>query len=196
MRFTILQLLGAVSALGAAIGVAAREGVSVACLLAALLALCVLCIARARKRWTTSNLPQKVYAATTATTSCLLLAFVIYSIGTSASLARFRNVRALQVLLAQEPRFAAVRVEYFESKATVVQVDGTVTTENDLQDLRRRLSQYDWRNMNGIYWDVAVTESKQSYHGWDAVLFGDPKPQKPPSEPLHVTATSQRPPWL
>src|SRR5437762_866528 len=131
MRFTILQLLFAVAAIGSAIGIAVRDGVSVACVLAVLVSLCIVCFVRARTRWLTSNGVQKLYAVATTVASCVLLACLIYSIGTSASLARERNTRHLQTALAQEPRFSGVRVEYSERKIEAVWVEGTVSTESD-----------------------------------------------------------------
>src|SRR5262245_31674315 len=108
MRFTILQLLFAVAAIGSAIGIAALDGIWVAGLLAVLVALCIVCFVRAKRRWLTSNRIQKVYAVATAGASFVLLSCFIYSTGTSASLARERNTRHLQTALAQEPRFTRV----------------------------------------------------------------------------------------
>src|SRR4051794_5680344 len=117
MRFTILQLLFAVAAIGSAIGIAARDGISVACVLAVVVFLSIVCFVRAKKRWPTSNRVQKLYAVATTVASCAFLAWLIYSIGTSASLARERNTRQLQTVLAQEPRFSGVHVEYSERKS-------------------------------------------------------------------------------
>jgi hypothetical protein len=178
MRFTILQLLFAVAAIGSAVGITARDGISVACVLAVIVLLSIVSFVRARKRWPTSNRLQKLYAVATTVASCAMLGWLIYSIGTSASLARERNTRHLQTALAQEPRFSGVRVEYSERKIEALWVDGTVSTENDFQELRKRISQYDWRYIDGIHWDVAVAETKQSYDGWDADLFGDGKPTR------------------
>lgn len=172
----MLHLMLAVGAIGSAIGIAARDGLAVACVLVLFVSLSAVCFTRARKRWGSSSPIQRVYAVTTTVASFALLAGLIYSIGTNASLARARNARNFQSSLASEPRFSSVRVEYFEKKIAVLRVDGAVPTENDFQDLRQRLSEYGWSGIHGILWDVAVTESKHYYDGWDEDLFGDRNP--------------------
>src|SRR5262245_43215817 len=165
MRFTTFQLLCAVAAIGAGIGIAVRDGLSVACTLVALVYLCVFCAIRAQRRWAASNPFQKFYAATTVVASGILLRVSIYWIGTSASLARQRNLRQLQVWLEQEPRCSQVQVKYSEGKIEALWVDGTVSSEHDFQSLRKHLSRYDWRKIEGVHWDIAVAESCQSHDG-------------------------------
>jgi hypothetical protein len=174
MRFTILHWLIATTALGATIGIAVRDGIWVAVVLAFLVALSFICIVRAHRRWFASTLPQRTYAIVTVVASLGLLASCIYSIGTSPSLARHRNVRHLQLALAQDQRFTNVRVEYSERKIEVVRVDGHVSTDDDFDHLRNQLSRYDWRKLDAIYWDVFVDKSRRSYEGWDEDLFNSP----------------------
>lgn len=175
MRFSILQLLLAVPAIGAAIGIAARDGLFVAFLVALFVTLSIVCCLRANTRWRTSNPAQKVYAAATSVISLLLLACLLYSIGTSESLANERISRNLQSSLARDPRYSRVIVEYFEGKGTWLTVDGTVATESDFEDLRKTVSRYPWK-IDALRWDINVTDSKQSYDGWDQDLFGKQKP--------------------
>lgn len=173
MKFSVLQLLIATSIVGAILGIAVRDGMVVAGWLTFFATLFAVCVVRARYRWSSATGLQKLYAVTASTASGLLLAVVIYSVATSSTLANERSTRNLQTALLQDPRFAAVRVNYFDRKTVAVWVEGTVPKECDFQELRQRLLQKDWRNIDDIHWLVYVSDSKRTYNGWDKDYFDE-----------------------
>lgn len=175
MRFSILQLLIGTAIVGAILGMAVRDGLIVGVWLTILVTFFGICVTHARSGWSKATWLQKTYALIATSASGLLLAGVIYAVGTSADLANKRNTRNLQVAFAHDRRFADVYINYNERKGGSLWVEGAVSTEDDFKELRECLHHYDWSGTNGIHWYVSVSKPKQIYSGWDQDLFGEEK---------------------
>jgi hypothetical protein len=81
----------------------------------------------------------------------------------------------LQRVFAGDPRFARLQFECHCRKCVVVRVQGTIATQSDLHDLRKRiLADCPDGSSRWLYWEVTIEESGNKCRGCDLELFGDP----------------------
>lgn len=171
MRFSLKQTLTSLVLISGALGYAVTTGLGVAIVFAVLALLAWFCIVRAFTQWSELGRMMRAYAVATALGATVLLVTYVFNIATDPTFARERNTRRLLTSLSNDTRFRTINVAYHDRKITMICVDGRVRTDADFEALQSKILRYDWRKMDGIYWDVHVSESDTHHDGWDSDLF-------------------------
>ena len=125
-------------------------------------------IIRAIRRWKTLTLRQRFYAGIEGLIFFSILVLFVVSVAGGRAFVRERNLRRLGDELSDDPRFAAISVEYLSLKNKFLRVTGDVSSENDLAALQETISSYDWDRMDGVDWNVTVRSSERAYKTWES----------------------------
>ncbi len=173
MRYSLLQLILTMCAIGCVFGLIVRLGSFPALMISVLAALALFCVVRLKRNWVSYRRPHKIYALSTAVASSVLFTMTVLAFVSDPSVFCEGQIRQLQAELSRTTEFSKVQVAYIDLKITAVCVDGTVKTQRDFDVLRGEILRRKWCGLDDFWWRITIQENSITIDGFDSELFGE-----------------------
>ena len=159
MRFSIKHLFAGMILVSAFMMYTILDGIGVAAIFAILAFFVFFTIYRLRKNWKNLRTAGRTYGIVITIGATFLMAGFIFLTSTDASVSRNRTSRLLQRSLASDPGFSDIQITYEERKIEYIYVTGTLENIEDLDPLKTRILNNNWRGMDAIRWDLSIRDT-------------------------------------